>query len=408
MYIFGRDWLSYVKSIDVCNFYTKKVLENLLQMSLYWRKIGKLAFKSFDLGFNLIRGCLVFFCFEAAEIFCSCVASPRMTRKGKSLKMTASAFTLALILTFGIISESQAEKICDCGKVNPTDCCWEVKGSTLYITGSGEMKDYSWRYDDEGRGVPTASWREYTYNSDVVTKIDIQGVSSIGNNAFRGFMANQLAIGDTVASIGVEAFGYSSISGELNLPPSLKNIGEKAFVWAGKITSVVIPDSVETIEQSAFYGTVLTSLVIPSTTKIKTDSLGGGNRNIICKGNEETCADLNEQLENYVAQRTYGDLGFYNLDLSTSWQAAKKEQCTDSYIWLDGACYKRNESQCNGTENYYWNGTSCIYRPSSGKIACSSSYKVNDGYCDRIRYTPAEAAAVVHKDDNTITLTFKK
>ena len=102
-------------------------------------------------------------------------------------------------------------------------------------------------------------------------------------------------------------------------------------------------------------------------------------------------------------------MGFFNLDLSNYADTANEKQCTDSYIWLNAACYKRNESQCNRTENYYWNGQICVYRPPSGKITCSPSYKINGGYCDHIRYTPDEAAKVLHDDNtNIMTLMFKK
>lgn len=38
---------------------------------------------------------------------------------------------------------------------------------------------------------------------------------------------------------------------------------------------------------------------------------------------------------------------------------------------------------------------------------CGSSFRLNDGECDRIRYTPAEAAQYLKDTDNTIIMTFK-
>ena len=44
----------------------------------------------------------------------------------------------------------------------------------------------------------------------------------------------------------------------------------------------------------------------------------------------------------------------------------------------------------------------------SAKCAsCGASFKLNDGECDRIRYTPAEAAKVLKDTDNEIIMTFK-
>ena len=52
----------------------------------------------------------------------------------------------------------------------------------------------------------------------------------------------------------------------------------------------------------------------------------------------------------------------------------------------------------------------CAVMGATGCIKCKSdSFKLNDGYCDRIRYTPAEAAEVLHNDNtNSVTITFKK
>ena len=52
----------------------------------------------------------------------------------------------------------------------------------------------------------------------------------------------------------------------------------------------------------------------------------------------------------------------------------------------------------------------CTKMGASGCIKCKNeNFKLNDGECDRLRWTPAEAAQVL-KDDNTnsVTITFKK
>ena len=52
----------------------------------------------------------------------------------------------------------------------------------------------------------------------------------------------------------------------------------------------------------------------------------------------------------------------------------------------------------------------CSRINASGCTKCKNeNFKLNDGECDRLRYTPAEAAAIA-SDDNTniVTLTFKK
>ena len=54
---------------------------------------------------------------------------------------------------------------------------------------------------------------------------------------------------------------------------------------------------------------------------------------------------------------------------------------------------------CNG---YIKRGVGCVKD-------CGENFRPNDGECDRLRYTPAEAAAVLHDDNtNEVTITFKK
>ncbi len=52
----------------------------------------------------------------------------------------------------------------------------------------------------------------------------------------------------------------------------------------------------------------------------------------------------------------------------------------------------------------------CLKVGAMGCTKCkNSNFKLNDGECDRLRYTPAEAAEVLHNDNtNSVTITFKK
>ena len=52
----------------------------------------------------------------------------------------------------------------------------------------------------------------------------------------------------------------------------------------------------------------------------------------------------------------------------------------------------------------------CTTMDASGCTKCKNeNFKLNDGECDRLRYTPAEAAEVLTDDNNnSVTITFKK
>ena len=55
-------------------------------------------------------------------------------------------------------------------------------------------------------------------------------------------------------------------------------------------------------------------------------------------------------------------------------------------------------------------GDGCTKMYASGCTKCKNeNFKLNDGECDRLRWTPAEAAEVLRDDNtNSVTITFKK
>ena len=319
---------------------------------------------------------------------------------------------LALLFTIAIIAESQAEVIsCVNGKYADGTACekcgdncnwsFDLESGKLSVTGSGKMYDYNGKWVDD-TFVTNNPWANMSMMSKIKS-VDVLGVENIGNHAFSGSGGHltQANIGDSVKSIGQAAFYMAKIK-EITLPESLEELKIAAFEYSG-LNGAVIPDSVTDINGRAFaYNGNFSTVIIPDTLK-NIDGLAIFSQNydtvkIICKGSEKTCAELKKQAQSQG----------YNVDDNFSY--ANSEQCTKSYIYENGICHKRNEYQCNSTENYYWNGSGCVYRPSNGKISCyGTSHKENDGYCDRIRYTPAEAAQVL-RDGNTneVTITFKK
>ena len=326
------------------------------------------------------------------------------------LRMTIP--TLALLFTLITTAESQAEVInCVNGKYADGTACekcgdncnwsFDTMSGKLSVTGSGKMYDYSGTWVDH-KWVTNNPWANMSIMSKIKS-VDVQGVENIGSSAFSGsgLSLKQANIGDSVKSIGQGAFYWADIK-EITLPESLEELKKSAFEYSG-LTGAVIPDSVTDINSRAFaFNDNFSTVIIPDTLK-NIDGLAIFSQNydmvkIICKGSEKTCAELKKQAQSRG----------YNVDDNFSY--ANSEQCTKSYIYENGVCHKRNEYQCNSTENYYWNGSGCVYRPSNGKISCyGTSHKENDGYCDRIRYTPAEAAQVLRDEDkNEVTITFKK
>ncbi len=170
---------------------------------------------------------------------------------------------------------------------------WSLDEGTgiLEITGSGKMKDYD---------TYTAPW--YTNHRYFLEKVNIgNSVTSIGKNAFFDCLRlKSITIPNSVTSIGNEAFKYCTSLTSVDIPNSVNNIGDWAFFdctglasinfgnsvlsignyafgSCESLTSISIPNSVTSIGSSAFsYCSGLTSVSIPnSVTSIGNSAFSG-------------------------------------------------------------------------------------------------------------------------------------
>ena len=98
-----------------------------------------------------------------------------------------------------------------------------------------------------------------------MTSITIpNSVTSIGNDAFcycKGL--TDVTIGNSVTSIGINAFYECTSMTSITIPNSVTSIGAQAFYGCSGLTSVTIPNSVTSIGERAFWGCYgLTSVVV--------------------------------------------------------------------------------------------------------------------------------------------------
>ena len=153
-----------------------------------------------------------------------------------------------------------------------------TKDSTLVISGTGEMANYSYLSPAPWSGYKiyikyvilpdglTSIGEEAFNKCSGLTSITIpNSVTSIGNNAFAGCGLTSVTLGKNLTSIGDGAFHDCHSLTSITIPNSVTEIGADAFSSCYRLTSVTIPNSVKSIGNGAFGGcSGLTSITIPN------------------------------------------------------------------------------------------------------------------------------------------------
>ena len=116
----------------------------------------------------------------------------------------------------------------------------------LTISGTGDMEDY----DDID-----APWKQY--QEEIQTVIIGDSVTSIGDDAFYYCRAlTQVTIPNSVTSIGESAFAYCEALTQVTIPNSVTSIGGWAFFRCDALTQVTIGKNVTNIGEWAFSGCI--------------------------------------------------------------------------------------------------------------------------------------------------------
>lgn len=119
---------------------------------------------------------------------------------------------------------------------------WEFDYSTLTISGTGAMEDYSF-YDE-------APWYEYMY---YINRVVIQkGITSIGKNAFWDCeYLTGVTIPEGVESIGDYAFSICKRLRRITIPDGVTHIGRGAFLSCVRLVDITLPESATSIGEGA-------------------------------------------------------------------------------------------------------------------------------------------------------------
>ena len=329
---------------------------------------------------------------------------------------------LATILSTACVNESQAgDSAPTSGTCNETGTClWSFADGKLSITAKGNatnvmMDNYAdWDnsdYDEDWDYFLNVPWIEHRKN---ITSVEIgDGIKNIGGGSFMGLTNLKTVTGmKDVATIEEEAFNGAKSLENIDLS-AITSIGNSAFMSATSLTNVEMPN-VEFLGTLAFNGTGLTSVDLPNLKKsgdIPFDHTGITYANI--PSNIEYCL-LEDGIEKCETWNGSCSALLWDSPICNS-QSYNK--CS-SHIVDEGTENAKEYVICGSCDGYTKSGTGCVtecgvgYLGKNGRCipasqGCGENFKLNDGECDRIRYTPAEAAEILKDNGNIVTITFK-
>ena len=152
-------------------------------------------------------------------------------------------YILLIALLMGLSAKAESSGTCG------PNLKWHLTDDgVLTITGEGRMNDYNDR-----RYYVGGPWKPY----DIKRVIIGDSVTSIGNEAFRQcFSLTSVTIGNSVTTIGNSAFSGCNSLTSVTIPNSVTTIGQSAFSDCSSLTSVTIPNSVTTISDNTFSGCI--------------------------------------------------------------------------------------------------------------------------------------------------------
>ncbi len=194
-----------------------------------------------------------------SQAFMNCTGLSSLSMKNTTVQIAADAFSGCSNLTITGYANSTAETYAvnnsipftalpaivqtgSCG----TNAKWSLdENGLLRIYGNGPMSDYDY------------SWSSPSYpKADVKNVVIEEGITSVGNCAFYGYtnLTGAVQIPNSVATIGKSAF--SSCSGLLSISfgSAVTDIQKSAFSSCINLSTVNLPESLQTIGDCAFQG----------------------------------------------------------------------------------------------------------------------------------------------------------
>lgn len=169
--------------------------------------------------------------------------------KKRLLSILLVLLTALTLLPLGALADDNNK----CGE----NLTWEFADGILTISGTGDMYDYS--------SADPAPWSAKNNDISEITVLD--GVTSIGDNAFHSCCAGSIDLQCTsLISIGKNAFSRCTMLTSIFIPESVQSIGSEAFSLCEGLSMVELPTTLTKIPDGIFTDcTLLDSITIPDT-----------------------------------------------------------------------------------------------------------------------------------------------
>ena len=170
--------------------------------------------------------------------------------KKRLLSILLVLLTALTLLPLGALADDNNK----CGE----NLTWELDEiGILTISGTGDMYNYSSAYP--------APWSAKNNDISEITVLD--GVTSIGDNAFHSCNAESVDLqGTSLISIGKNAFSRCTMLTSIFIPESVQSIGSEAFSLCEGLSMVELPTTLTKIPDGIFTDcTLLDSITIPDT-----------------------------------------------------------------------------------------------------------------------------------------------
>jgi len=300
--------------------------------------------------------------------------------------------------------------------VFPEDCgsnlTWNLDASgTLTISGNGAMDDFEMYNSD----IPLVPWGEYL-QANINTVIIDEGVTHIGNNAFRDwFSIKKVTLPSGLKSIGNDSFRSCGVT-EITIPDGVTSIGEGAFLHTG-IRTLEIPKSVTDLGASVFSSMPnLVQITLPNElTSIPAFAFCGDEAlsEIVIPASVKTIGDQAFATNRYLQKiRFLGDAPAFAEDVflyannvecyypadNVTWTEAVMQQYGGTVQWYSDDQYTESSNPCG--DDLIW-----TFDPDNARLTISGSgamYDFGYGTAPWYRYNPQIEQVVIDEEVTNI------